>query len=529
MKKTSNLTKTTLSLLVLLTIATFGCGSGSDTPYFATAVGRTQNPLVAEYDVTTSVIGANVWVEFGTDQTYGRSTSKMGPITAPYKPLKVLVAGMKPSTTYHMRAHVEWGGGSSVDQDRTFTTGTVPAKPLADGGPGVLVAPTISVTRPNPNLKPQPGVELMNMIGAANTYLLSAFVTDLSGNIIWYYDIGAGNILSTIKPLSNGHLLLNIGHYSSDPALPADTVLREIDLAGNTISQVSAVSVSQQLQSMNYDFTVAGFHHDVLELSNGHWIVLGSVTKSFTDLPGYPGVTTVTGDALIDLDQNRNVAWAWNAFDHLDINRHPYLFPDWTHSNAILYTQNDGNLVLSIRHQNWIIKIDYQNGSGSGDVLWHLGYQGDFQFSGDPSEWFFAQHFPSINSINGSQITLTVFDNGDDRYVDGSNFYCGNNGNPPCYSRAVIFQLDESTKVANLVWADTPGVYSYFGGGAQTLANNNVEFDLCAPSFFAALAQVNEVTQVANPQVVWQMNLNGGYAYRGYRIPSLYPGVTWNK
>ncbi len=40
--------------------------------------------------------------------------------------------------------------------------------------------------------------------------------------------------------------------------------------------------------------------------------------------------------------------------------------------------KDDGNLIISIRHQNWLVKIDYNNGAGAGDILWHLGYQGDF-------------------------------------------------------------------------------------------------------------------------------------------------------
>jgi hypothetical protein len=28
-------------------------------------------------------------------------------------------------------------------------------------------------------------------------------------------------------------------------------------------------------------------------------------------------------------------------------------------------------------------------------------------------------------------------------------------------------------------------------------------------------------------QTVWQMDIQGQLAYRGYRIPSLYPGVQW--
>ena len=70
--------------------------------------------------------------------------------------------------------------------------------------------------------------------------------------------------------------------------------------------------------------------------------------------------------------------WLWNEFDHLDITRRPYMYPDWTHTNAILYSSSDGNLIISIRHQNWLVKVDYTNGAGTGDILWHLGYQGDF-------------------------------------------------------------------------------------------------------------------------------------------------------
>jgi len=31
----------------------------------------------------------------------------------------------------------------------------------------------------------------------------------------------------------------------------------------------------------------------------------------------------------------------------------------------------------------------------------------------------------------------------------------------------------------------------------------------------------------ATPVTVWQMDIAGQWAYRAYRIPSLYPGVQW--
>ena len=131
-------------------------------------------------------------------------------------------------------------------------------------------------------------------------------------------------------------------------------------------------------------------------------MLLASVYKSFDNLPGYPGTTNVLGDVLIDVDQNFNPDWVWNSFDHLDVNRHPYLFPDWTHSNALLYSADDHNLLLSVRHQNWIVKIDFEDGQGSGNILWRLGAGGDFQLAGgtDPTDWFYAQHGPNYFSTN---------------------------------------------------------------------------------------------------------------------------------
>ena len=105
---------------------------------------------------------------------------------------------------------------------------------------------------------------------------------------------------------------------------------------------------------------------------------------------------------------------------------------------------------------------------------------------------------------------------------------CGTAGAPGCYSRATIFQVGESTKLVNLLWQDLPGYFSFWGGSIILLDNGNIEFDSTDP-FNSAASQITEVTQTDPPQVVWQMNINGTNAYRGYRIPSLYPGVTWLK
>ena len=142
--------------------------------------------------------------------------------------------------------------------------------------------------------------------------------------------------------------------------------------------------------------------------------------------------------------------------------------------------------------------------------------------------WFYAQHFPSIASTNGSVTTLAVWDNGNLR-IDSSGVPCGTSTSAPaCYSRATVYQVDESTNLATLAWEDLPGFFSFWGGSIGTLSNGNVEFDMTAP-FTTPGSQIMEVTQTDTPQTVWQMTITGENAYRGYRIPSLYPGVTWQQ
>ena len=506
-----------IALLILLTL---GCGTGPNYPDPETSVIATQNPLVAQYNVTLPRKEGSVWVEFGRDTSYGKQTS-VTPATAGFgQTVTILVAGMLPSTTYHMRAHVDWYPGLSwVDQDQTFTTGALPKQGLASvGGGGPWVVPAITVTRPSPSLSPSSGVELVNLINLSTSHLLDTFITDLQGNIIWYYDVGAGNYAFPIRPMANGHFLVGL-----------QEVLREIDLAGNTIRQVSVEQVDQQLQMRGYPYTVIVFHHDAIVLPNGDWIGIAQVGKDFTDLPGYPGTINVLGDVLIDVDTNGDVRWVWSAFDHLDINRHLMGLPDWTHSNALVYTPNDGNLLLSMRNQSWILKLDYANGQGTGDILWKLGDDGDFALAGgDPSQWFYAQHFPSPVNINGPQMTLAVFDDGNERVLDDKGDICGVPGNAACYSRASIVQVDESTRVASLDWQFLPGLYTFWGGSINQLANGNVEFDMSQPfPQDPSGSLVTEVTQTTNPEIVWQMTIQGSNAYRAYRIPSLYPGVAW--
>ena len=221
------------------------------------------------------------------------------------------------------------------------------------------------------------------------------------------------------------------------------------------------------------------------------------------------------------MDNNLNPVWVWNSFDHLDINRHPYMFPDWTHANALLYT-SDGNLLVSIRHQNWIIKIDYENGKGSGDVLWHLGQGGEFTLVGgtDPTDWTYAQHGPAFfGQASAGVFDLGVMDNGDDRAFP-SGVTC--QGTCP-YTTVPIYHIDESALTATVVFHDILSKYSFFGGDVASLANGNVEYDLCSDHRCRAYASLVRLGSHAGRQPTTDLEYDRRRRLRLSNIPPAQP------
>lgn len=485
-------------------------------------VSSTHSPQVALYTVSLPE-ASRVAIQFGPDAQYGLETWAQ-PVEAGGQ-AKIFVAGMRANTTYHMRAQVKLADGSvALDQDHAFTT---------QGPPDPTLLPPLT---PSPaSGSPFGGVEMLNVVDTSSKRI-PIVVTDTAGHVLWYYQPDEHDLEMTPSRLApNGDIVMILEAPNTEAVHDRSASgVREVALAGDTVRELRVPQLNAILSGSGADFTLAGLSHEVLSLPNGHTVLLGETYKDFSDLTCCPGrETRLIGPALVDLDADWNVDWYWNGFDSLDPNRivngfKPYP-PDWTHANALDYTA-DHDLLLSLRHQSWILKIDYADATGSGRLIWKLGYQGDFTLAGgDPSQWFYGQHMPEILSDDGHKMKLAVFDDGNYRVIDdtpGAVVQCGLGSGPDCYSRAVIYEIDQDAKTAQQIWEYRPGYYSFWGGDVNQLGNGDMEVNLSTGGP-GGNAIVFEVTGDSTPQVVWSMQ-DGPNLYRAFRLPSLYPGVQWH-
>jgi hypothetical protein len=354
------------------------------------------------------------------------------------------------------------------------------------------------------------------------------FVTDLTGQLTWYYDPSQAGLLPDYpaegSSLVRGGTVLRVGADNYSPLPVSRNVLREIDLAGNPLRETNVAALNEQLTALGHDI-IYSFTHDVQRLPNGQTAVIG-LTERTVNINGAP--TDYIGNMLIVLNADFQVTWAWDGFDHLDVNRGvpvsvvppghpgpPAAVPrlpavDWLHINAVSWSPADGNLVLSINIQSWVTKVDYRNGEGDGHIVWRLGQDGDFTVdSKDPNPWFSHQH----NAHYIDNDTLILFDNGNTRRKD----------DPDAHSRGQVWTLDEQTMTATLVFNADLGNYSGLLGSAQALPNGNYAFTSGAqgepPNF---IGQSIEVRPDGTQAYVLQVDT---LLYRSFRVRTLYEGT----
>jgi len=482
----------------------------------------TAHPLVALLSAPPCPAGSQFRVEFRRVGDSASSHTSSQPCRDG-RSSNVYVAGMRADTEYQLRP--ETAGAAQSGEWMTFHSG------LLDGR-----FPPVSIPTPRAGGAHSAAALLISSI-LMEPYRNQA--SDLEGNVVW--TMAAEGFLTRVLP--GGRFLVLAEAANSQNDIKRWQVVRELDLLGHIVSETNASRVAEQLASRGIrskcmkdgQQCVSGFHHEAIRLPNGHTLTIAGLERMFPDgAQGSKNPVDVLGDLIIDLDPDFQVSWVWNAFDHMDVARKslgdekcklgagsdgcPSVFladtaNGWLHTNSLSYAAASGDLLLSIPEQDWVVKIDYKDGKGSGKVLWRLGLDGDFKAkSDDPYPWFSYQHDVGFDPPASNR--LIVFDDGDRRKKK----------DPKANNRGQVWELDEQTMTATLVMNADLGVYSPAIGSAQTLPGGGFSFEsgmLNPPSPSSRATEVGP-----DGKIVYAQENTGVFTYRSFRVPDLYTPPT---
>ena len=451
----------------------------------------THNPLVAIYTATCAS-GSNIRVFFSAPGAQQFSTPYQPCVTG--KSVNFIIAGMRATTTYNLQHQIQSGFSFSYGPTLHFTTGSIPSN---------VPVPTLTVTGTPTTQQP--------------VVLESAFslpvAFDTSGHVIWYDFPPAPGATLLFRPINGGTMFLSEGD-----------LLQEINLLGTVLRETNITRVQEQLPFINGKRNrVADFNHDAIRLPNGDTATISIMEQITNQGPG-PNPKDVLGDIVLVLDKNDyHVKWSWDPFGRVKLpitrlatlgdtcasftNGCPLLklIPagqtlanDWMHANSLAFT-GDNDLLLSVRSQDWVLKLDYANGTGTGNIEWRLGNDGDFALSG--GQWFSHQHNATLTGT-----TLSLFDNAN---ADETNF-----GG----SRGLVLTINEEAKTADIIDEALMHVFSPAVGTAQILLNGNLWF---LAGFVGSTSEAIEFKpgSLATPVAHFSTSNNN---YRSFRMTDLY-------
>ncbi|HCN05963.1 MAG TPA: hypothetical protein DIS79_10105 [Bacteroidetes bacterium] len=402
---------------------------------------------------------------------------------------------------------VELAGRVSGLPDTTFRFRTVRTPDRRDGGvipnpPGNLILETPSDMAPltvTTSTNPAPGFLYLGPNNRITPRPFEPFITIYDSAGVPQVWSRTSRFPFELKVLPDGRIGYSEFSASSGVSIPINIIVIDSNFVAQDTLQ----------QGRGYVTTMHDFH----VLPNGNRILLGAedvITDMSAVVDGGNPAAVVVQAVIQEVDIDGNVLFQWRSLDHIPVTDS---YEDlkgatirYIHNNAI-WPDVDGNLLASMRHSSQILKINRT----TGEVMWILGgKRNQFTFinenESNAPHYFSYQH--DVRRLPNGNITL--FDNG--------------NQHQPRYSRAVEYQLDETTKTATLVWdyRHSPDIYVGLQGGVQTLANGHRIIGWGS----AAAEGAPGVTEVdAEKNVVFEASFPSSmYVYRATKHPFWPPG-----
>ena len=371
----------------------------------------------------------------------------------------VPVMGLRFGVSYVLAVRVESKSGVVAECD--------PCGQVASASPPEMW-PNLHVEVSQPE-RMEPGWTLLSFNTFSRNLGSYLGVLDAEGRFVWVLEVtGQGH---DVRVNADGNLLALLDH-----------AFVEVDFWGSERGRWS----SQSSAMVGVGVDVPRFHHEAAVMESGHFLGLVD-DEVFTDTfpTNYEDSTLrepalVMSHAVVEFDRAGEVLHRVGLWDVLDRERISFDSLeqvrdtgalDWIHANAVLEVPGEEAYLVSLRHQDAVVKI-----SRTGELLWILGNHDNWSTAFEAAlltptpgtEWAYHPHAPAVSS-DGQRVLL--FDNGNHRISPFTGATQPDFDSQ--YSRLVEYSVDEEARTVEQTWSfHGPGkgsLFSYAVGDADYL------------------------------------------------------------
>lgn len=359
------------------------------------------------------------------------------------------VLGLYPDTENEVTVILTDESGNSIEKTVTIKTGTL-AKSIA----------TIDVKEADTQKMDLGDSELTFVIPSTKR----AYAFDANGDVRWYSTRYNSHIF---KELTNGNLL-----YLTKESNDADTynVLLETDYLGKIYHRYDFSSSSAANDTGKSEGEMTVIHHDGIELPSGNFLLTVNDGSNYIE------------DTMIEL--NRETGEIEKTIDLKDILPEAFYEDydstsredgkvDWFHQNSVEYDEADNSIIISGRHQDTIMKIDYD----TSEIKWIMG-----DSSGWPESYqkYFLKGDVKASGGQHAAIVLPDQDDNDETtdilyYDNNISVTRGDEETSEKYSEARQVRINDAEMTIEEVWifgeALGKDYYTKIIGSARYLSN----------------------------------------------------------
>ena len=329
---------------------------------------------------------------------------------------------------------------------------------------------------------------------------------DINGDVRWYLSNYA---LWDNTRLQNGHMLISTERLMNTPYYM--TGLYEIDMLGKIYGEYSVPG---------------GYHHDYFEMENGNLLIASDNFDSAND---------TVEDYVIEFERRTgNILKKFSLKDVLpteNTGNENWSDDDWFHNNSVWYDKDTNSVILSGRHADAVVALNYDNG----ELRWILGdptgwpekYQHYFFKPIGNVEWQWSQHAAMVTPEG----YIFLFDNGNNKSKIAENYVPAQNS----YSRGVMYKIDIYNMTVEQIWeygkARGSEFYSpyisdvdYLDAGHYIVHSGGISSKNGVPQNQpAGVAKadklLSDTVEILNDQVIFEMTLPTN-TYRVEKLPA---------